>query len=216
MFSPVDIESNRAPSWKSIPILFLRRARSLGLAMRKSGIEIVEVWGRDTDKAKSLAKELNAARIYEPSGFNADVDAVAVLVSDDAIKELSSKIPFNISKFHASGTTPLSDLSCDIAGVFWPIKSINEETVKEGFKNASHGKATAAEIKKFMGLFTSEFKDGDKIHIEYISGEGVSALKNGKKLGSVPGLEFKKALFSIWLGKKPADSSLKKGMLGKV
>ena len=114
-------------------------ARSLGLAMRKSGIEIVEVWGRDTDKAKSLAKELNAARIYEPSGFNADVDAVAVLVSDDAIKELSSKIPFKISKFHASGTTPLSDLSCDIAGVFWPIKSINKETVKEGFNGVPVG-----------------------------------------------------------------------------
>jgi hypothetical protein len=90
------------------------------------------------------------------------------------------------------------------------------ETVKEGFENASHGKATATEIKKFMGLFTSEFKEGDKIHIEYVSGKGVYAIKNGKKLGSVPGLEFKKALFSIWLGKKPADKSLKSGMLGKV
>ncbi len=114
-------------------------ARSLGLAMRKYGIEIVEVWGRDTDKAESLAKELGAALISEPSGFNSNVDAVAVLVSDDAIKELSSQIPFNISKFHASGTTPLSDLGSDVAGVFWPIKSINKETVSEEFNGVPVG-----------------------------------------------------------------------------
>ena len=31
----------------------------------------------------------------------------------------------------------------------------------------------------------------------------------------VKGVEFKKALFSIWLGSTPADATLKKGMLGK-
>lgn len=90
------------------------------------------------------------------------------------------------------------------------------ETVKEGFGNASHGKATKAEIDKFMGFFKSAFKDGDKIHIEYTPGKGTTAKKNGKVLGTVPGLAFKKALFSIWLGKNPAADKLKKGMLGKV
>lgn len=90
------------------------------------------------------------------------------------------------------------------------------ETVKEGFGKSTSGKATDAEIKTFMGFFTGEFKDGDKIHLEYTPGKGVSAIKNGKTLGTVPGLEFKKALFSIWLGSKPADATLKKGMLGKV
>ena len=56
------------------------------------------------------------------------------------------------------------------------------DTVEEGFKKASHGKATSAEIKKFLGLFKSAFKDGDKIHIEYTPGKGTSAIKNGKKL----------------------------------
>jgi len=90
------------------------------------------------------------------------------------------------------------------------------ETVKEGFGKASHGKATEAEIKKFMGFFKSEFKKGDKIDIEYSPGSGVTVKKNGTSLGSVEGLEFKKALFSIWLGTKPADASLKDAMLGKV
>ncbi len=90
------------------------------------------------------------------------------------------------------------------------------ETVKDGFKKATSGKATEAEIKKFMSFFKGEFKDGDKIHLEYTPGKGVTAKMNGKSLGTVSGLAFKKALFSIWLGSKPADSSLKKGMLGKV
>ena len=90
------------------------------------------------------------------------------------------------------------------------------ETVKDGFKKASHGQATEAEIKKFMAFFKGEFKDGDKIHIEYTPGKGTSAIKNGKTLGTVSGLAFKKAIFSIWLGTSPADKGLKKGMLGKV
>ncbi len=90
------------------------------------------------------------------------------------------------------------------------------ETVKEGFGKASHGSVTDKQIKKFMELFKGEFKDGDKIHINYSPNKGVLVTMNGKELGSVAGLEFKKALFSIWLGTKPADSSLKKGMLGKV
>lgn len=90
------------------------------------------------------------------------------------------------------------------------------ETVKTGFSKASHGTATDEQIKKFMGFFKGEFKDGDKIHIDYMPNQGVVVTMNGKKLGSVSGLAFKKALFSIWLGTKPADSSLKKGMLGKV
>lgn len=90
------------------------------------------------------------------------------------------------------------------------------ETVKEGFGKASHGKATPEQIKEFMGFFKSEFKVGDKIYLEYTPGTGVVALKNGTKIGVMKGLEFKKALFSIWLGTSPADKTLKNGLLGKV
>ena len=42
----------------------------------------------------------------------------------------------------------------------------------------------------------------------------VVAFKDGKELGTIKGMEFKKALFGIWLGKKPADDDLKENMLG--
>ena len=39
---------------------------------------------------------------------------------------------------------------------------------------------------------------------------------NGKYKGVTGNIDFKKALWSIWLGTNPADEKLKKKMLGKV
>lgn len=90
------------------------------------------------------------------------------------------------------------------------------ETVTEGFASASHGKATEAQKSTLKGFFSDPFKKGDKIRLEYVSGSGVKVYKNGVYKGVVSGLEFKKALFSIWLGTKPPSADLKNKLLGKV
>lgn len=90
------------------------------------------------------------------------------------------------------------------------------ETVKDGFGTSTEGKATESEIKDFMSFFNSEFKSGDDIILIYKPDAGVEVVMNGKKLGAVKGLDFKKALWGIWFGDEPADSGLKKAMLGKV
>jgi hypothetical protein len=89
------------------------------------------------------------------------------------------------------------------------------ESVKEGFSKANHGKATSEQIKKFIGFFNEDINEGDRIYLEYTPKEGLVVIKNGTEKGKIEGIEFKKALFSIWLGSTPADSTLKKGMLGK-
>lgn len=90
------------------------------------------------------------------------------------------------------------------------------QTVEDGFKKASSGKATSADISKMKELFSDPFSSGDVIKLAYVPGEGVLVYKNSKKLGAIGGLDFKKALFSIWLGETPADDGLKAAMLGKV
>ena len=50
----------------------------------------------------------------------------------------------------------------------------------------------------------------------YVPGKGVAVTINGKFKGLVEGLEFKKRLYAIWLGDKPASAKLKKGMLGRL
>jgi hypothetical protein len=89
------------------------------------------------------------------------------------------------------------------------------ESVKIGFGNASHGKATSDQIKRFISFFNDDIKEGDRIHLEYKPKDGLTIIKNGIEKGTIEGIEFKKALFSIWLGSNPSDSVLKKGFLGK-
>jgi len=86
--------------------------------------------------------------------------------------------------------------------------------VTDGFENSTSGKATTAERASFVACFNDEITKEDVFDITYANGKTI-VYKNGAEKGSVIGLEFKKALFGIWLGKKPADKDLKKGMLGK-
>lgn len=90
------------------------------------------------------------------------------------------------------------------------------ETVKEGFAKVSEGKATQAQISKLTGFFSAPIKMDDDIQFIYKPGKGTAVMINGTFKGIVEGLDFKKALFSIWLGSTPADATLKKKMLGKV
>lgn len=90
------------------------------------------------------------------------------------------------------------------------------DAVNEGFENSTNGNTSkfAEEIPAFIAAFKDEIVKGDKIDISYTPKKGVVVWKNGKMLTSIRGLEFKKALFAIWLGDKPADKNLMKGMLG--
>ena len=91
------------------------------------------------------------------------------------------------------------------------------EAVEEGFDASTGGNTAplASKIKKFIGFFSDEIVEDDMFDITYQTGVGSVVYKIGKEVGIVEGLVFKKALFGIWLGNDPADSKLKKGMLGK-
>jgi hypothetical protein len=60
-----------------------------------------------------------------------------------------------------------------------------------------------------------EAKKGDVIHLDFAPDTGTQVIVNGKAQGSsIAGEDFYTALLRIWLGDKPADADLKKGMLG--
>lgn len=94
-----------------------------------------------------------------------------------------------------------------------PKKLIN--AWNEGFAASGYSTSAAAGIKQFNSFFTEEARRKDIYDLIYLPGAGVTVSRNGAVLGTIAGMEFKKALFSIWLGEKPADSGLKESMLGK-
>lgn len=60
-----------------------------------------------------------------------------------------------------------------------------------------------------------EAKKGDVIHFEFLPDTGTQVTVNGKMKGSViAGEDFFTSVLRIWLGEKPVDASLKKGLMG--
>lgn len=86
----------------------------------------------------------------------------------------------------------------------------------EGFESALNGKTEPlqAKIDDFLKTFKDEIKEGDVFEMVYDPKEGVKIYKNTQHANTIQGLEFKKALFGIWLSDNPAQKSLKKQMLG--
>ncbi len=88
------------------------------------------------------------------------------------------------------------------------------EAFNDGFANNSPDLIGAPEVKKFLSLFTADFNRGDVVDLLLGADGTVSATHNGTSLGTVPSTKLAKAVLAIYLGDKPADDSLKKGMLG--
>ena len=86
--------------------------------------------------------------------------------------------------------------------------------LEEGFVNTTAGKSSPSDVDKFKKFLSDPFIEGDEIVLNYHKGEAVHLYKNNKERGTFDGLEFKQALFGIWLGGNPADDSLKEEMLG--
>ena len=89
--------------------------------------------------------------------------------------------------------------------------------VDDGFDSSLNGNTAAMsdKIEKFKSFFSDEIVRGNVFDIAYVKGKGSVVYKNGTEVGVIEGLDFKKALFGIWLGDDPADDDLKEDMLGK-
>ena len=123
--------------------------------------------------------------------------------TSDADKIMSADEPMAIKMRIVSGMVSNSKLEDAVrdgmekstGGNLDPVKDRMEEMIKKGF--------------------AEDVNDGDEFDIVYTPGTGTTLKKNNKDLVTLEGLDFKKAVFGIWLCDKPAQESLKKKMLGK-
>lgn len=91
------------------------------------------------------------------------------------------------------------------------------EAVQEGFEKSMKGNTAPLQpkITEFMNSFKKEpIKEKDVFEMWYLPGVGVNTYKNGKLQTTISGLDFKKALFGMWLGDNPVDEDMKEGLLG--
>ena len=101
-----------------------------------------------------------------------------------------------------------------ISGLITAEKMVN--ATNEGVELSTGGitGAIMPEIYQFIIVFREEIKEGDIFDLVYVPGEGVAVTKNGASKGVVKGVEFKKAMFGIWLSDNPVHDGLKAELLG--
>jgi hypothetical protein len=90
--------------------------------------------------------------------------------------------------------------------------------LNDGLRN-NHTEAQVAGFKSQIDALNAnlkavgEAKKGDVIHFEFVPDSGTRVTVNGQPRGSViPGEDFFTAVLRIWIGDKPVDGDLKKGL----
>lgn len=89
--------------------------------------------------------------------------------------------------------------------------------LKEGFikSTGNNTKPIKTKIDHFFSILDENFTYGDVCEILYHPDTGVKVYTNDKLKGVIKGVEFKEALYGIWLKHPSVDQKLAKKMLGK-
>ena len=186
----------------------LLAAVSLAIASIGASAQAVEIEGvklEPTAQVGGAALQLNGAGLRTRVFFKVYVAGLYVpQKAKDANTLLAQKGPRRVA------ITMLRNVDSDTfsASLVEGLKNNLSEAQFTGFK---------AQIDALNANFKAagEAKKGDVIHLEFAPDAGTRVIVNGKPQGSaIAGEEFFSAVLRIWLGDKPADADLKKGMVG--
>ena len=91
-----------------------------------------------------------------------------------------------------------------------------KKALSEGLKKSTNNNTGPIlnEMEQLSSSFNSDVTSGDFYEFIYIPEIGTHVLKNDDLVEIIPGFEFKRAFFGIFLSKNPIQKNLKKAMLG--
>ena len=99
------------------------------------------------------------------------------------------------------------------------VRNVSKNQITDGFNESFENntpdakKTLKAEIDQFLGALES-VNDGDEVVITYLPGTGTTVTVKGKEKVTISTPIFAEVIFSVWLGPKPPNPDLKKGLLG--
>lgn len=88
------------------------------------------------------------------------------------------------------------------------------DSFEEQFGQLPAAAAQRANIEKIESWVPAEITAGKELIFEYTPGVGTSMFVGSQKMGTIPGTDFMKLVFSIYVGPHPPTEDLKRGMLG--
>jgi hypothetical protein len=101
---------------------------------------------------------------------------------------------------------------------FWPIAGEKFGPAAESVLERNLDEQSLERLRPQIEALHEQYQDvkpGDRYALTYLPGEGTELAKNGLRLALVPGEEFARAYFSIWLGESPLDRELRDQLLKK-
>lgn len=97
-------------------------------------------------------------------------------------------------------------------------KKVDAEKIKEAFRDGIENNYSELSntdyVKNFINIFNFNVVEGDVITLFMPNKDTVTIFYNGNILSTIEGKNIGIAIYKIYLGDKPADGSLKSGMLG--
>ena len=184
----------------------LRQAALLAALLAAPGVHAAEVAGvRIEDKVKVGGSELVLNGAGVRSKFFVKVYVGALYVGQKAATPAAI---YDSATPRRMVLRLLRDLDADSL----------HSALDEGLRN-NHSPAELSDMQaqadQLAGIMKAigKVREGDTVSIDF-SAEGVVVSQNGEVRGKVAGANFAKALLKVWLGDKPADTSLKKALLG--
>lgn len=100
----------------------------------------------------------------------------------------------------------------------WVTNTRMQLAIREGFNKSTNNntKHIQQEIEMMTNAFSEKIVKDDVFETHYIPGKGCMVFKNAKHLCTIHGIEFKKALFGIWLSpNNPNHNELRKQLTGE-
>lgn len=90
------------------------------------------------------------------------------------------------------------------------------DSTRDGFVSSTGGniEPIADEVDMLISAFKDSVEEGDVFNLVYKPETGVTVYRNGEEKTRVEGLEFKKALFGIWISERGIQKKLRQQMMG--
>jgi len=105
------------------------------------------------------------------------------------------------------------------------LRDVGAQQFNEALVDGFRANNSAADVEKQKGSLDElsaimnalgEAKKGNVIALDFVPGTGTRVQVDGAPKGKpIAGDDFYRGLLRIWLGDKPVDADLKKGMLGQ-
>jgi hypothetical protein len=115
----------------------------------------------------------------------------------DAAKAIADDVPKRIAMHFVYGHVTQAQVN----------EAFDESFAKQG---ATAQEANKATLEGWM----EDVVAGDVVQFDYAPGTGTTVTVKGVKKGTIPGADFMKALWTVYLGASPPTAALKSGMMG--